>query len=181
MHRIGAQHGDGINLLGHLHGAELGGVGGGHLARQQGGGQQGGDLAGQTEGQQATYGHAGPPAGELCRHLDVEDGAGGQARDHDDQQAGGTGLKQFLQQVLDADAAPGDGTDRLAADHQAGAETLQPARRVHQVAGRALEGWRGHRRITSNASTTNTAGIRPMQRRMAVRALAGWRIPLEAA
>ena len=55
LHRVGAQHRDRIDLLGYLHGAQLGGVGGGHLARQKAGGEQWRNLPGQANGPDAAH------------------------------------------------------------------------------------------------------------------------------
>ena len=55
LHRVGAQHRDRVDLFGHLHRPQLGGVGGGYLAGQQAGGEQGGDLPRQADRQDAAH------------------------------------------------------------------------------------------------------------------------------
>ena len=59
--RVGRQGGERVDLLGHLHGADLGRIGRGHLAGEQGGGEQGRDLAGEAEGEQAAQRAAASP------------------------------------------------------------------------------------------------------------------------
>ena len=122
LHRVGAQHGDGIDLFGHLHGAQFGRVGRGHLAGEQGGGEQGGNFPGKAKGEQAAHGGASPLLGEFSSHLDVEHRAGGERRDEHNQEAAGAGFLQLQGEVVEVDLTFGHGTHGLAADQQAGSQ-----------------------------------------------------------
>ena len=83
FHRIGAQRGQGVDLLGHPHGADFGGHGGANAARHHEAGQDRPEFAGDRPHHDVGDGALGGEAGEAGVTLQGQDHAGEERRQAD--------------------------------------------------------------------------------------------------